>query len=427
MRFNRPMFARKPLLAAALSIVALVLTACGTSPTSSGAAGNSTTLNFMVAEYSAKTAPFWNQTIAGFEKANPGTKVNLQVVGWQQMHDTTTQRIAAGTMPDLLNTAAIWVPEWADAGAIQPVSSTVVPATLQSAFVPTFLTNSATYKGQVWGLPIAGAARGMFYNKDLFTKAGLDPNSPPTTWQALLADAKQIKARTGSYGYAFDAKGVQAFRYFGYFLWNAGGNFFDSSGKAAFNSPQGIQAMQFLVDLAKSGAVPNPVSQQIETLEPLFTAGKVGMLIDGNYLASTIAASGHGMNYGVAQVPVSAPGVSAVTWGVADTLVIGKKANNALVTKFIQYIYQPSVRTTFDTNEGNLPVLKSQATDPAFQDPTTQGFIKLMPSARFDPLNPNYSKMQTLITTAMQQAITGAKGAAAALNDAASQFNKLAS
>jgi multiple sugar transport system substrate-binding protein len=409
-------------------VVALMLVAAlgAVSGCAKASSGSSKTLNFMVAEYSPKTAPFWKQTIADFEKANPGLTVNLQVVGWQQMHDTIAQRISANTMPDLVNTATIWLPEWVKAGAIQPVSTAVVPSSVQDSILPVLLQKGAQYNGKNWGLPIAAAARAMFYNKDLFTKAGLDPNKPPSTWDQMLSDAQQIKAKTGSFGYAFDGKGVQAFRYFGYFLWNNGGDFFDSSGKAAFNSPQGVQALDFLVKLVKSGSTPDPTAMTVADIEPLVNAGKVGSFIDGNYFTAQIASQGHGMTYGVGQVPVSGPSVTPVTWGVTDTLAIGKKADAALVSKFISYIYQPSVRTTFDTNEGLLPLLTSQQHDTAFSDPATQEFIKLLGSARFDPLNPNYSKMQTLLTTAIQQAVKGSQGPAAALDAAAKSFNSLA-
>ena len=83
-------------------------------------------LSFMVAEYSPKTRPFWEAQVASFEAANPGVDVTLEVVNWQQMHDTTVQRIAAGAMPDLVNTATIWLPEWVEAGAIQEVSPELV-------------------------------------------------------------------------------------------------------------------------------------------------------------------------------------------------------------------------------------------------------------------------------------------------------------
>jgi multiple sugar transport system substrate-binding protein len=384
-------------------------------------------ITFMIAEYSTKSAPFWKDVVKAFEKANPGMKVNLRTVNWQQNHDTTAQMIAANTLPDLVNTATIWLPEWVKANAILPVTNDIVPASVQARFVPSLFQNGAEYQGKIWGLPIAAAARGLFYNKDLLKQAGI--SGPPRYWADLTKDATQIQKKTGAFGYAFDGKGVQAFRYFGFFLWNNGGDFFTKSGKAAFNSPQGVQALSYLVRLSKTGAVPDATGLITEDIEPLFLAGRVAMWIDGNFLIPRIGTEGKkDLKYGVAPVPVSRPGVKPVTWGVTDTLIIGKNANVPVVKKFIDFIYQPAVRTKFDTNEGFLPLLKSQVNLPAFtKNPAVRQFVKLLPYSRFDPLNPNYSQMQQLVTVAMQKALKGSASPKAALDAAAKAFNKLAS
>lgn len=387
-----------------------------------GATGD---ISFVVAQYSTKTGPFWEKVVSECEAANPGLNINLEVLGWEQAHDSTAQRIAAGTFPDLLNTATIWVPEWADAGAIQPVSDALVPAAIAADFVPALYEKSALYNGQSWGLPIAAASRGLFYNTDLFTAAGLDPAAPPVTWQEFKDAAVAIHDATGEYGYAFDAKGVTAFRSFGFFLWNNGGDFFTEDGKAAFNSEAGVEALQFLVDLAATGATPDPSGILAEEVGNLFHAGKLGMFIDGNYQIAVTAGKNPDLQYGVTDAPIAAADTPPVTWGVTDTLVIGQNADPARVQAVITCIYQPSVRTEFDVAEGLLPVLQSQAGDPAFADPKVQAFASGLEAARFDPLNPKYSQMQELVKTAMQEAFTGVATPKEALDKAAAAFDAL--
>jgi multiple sugar transport system substrate-binding protein len=388
-----------------------------------GAEDLSGTLSFMVAEYSPKTAPFWQDQVRAFEAKHPGVKVNLEVVGWQQMHETTAQRIAAGNLPDLVNTATIWLPEWVEADAIQEIGPSYVSEKVTSDIVPALLEKGAAYKGKSWGLPIAGAGRGLFYNKKLLSDAGF--SQPPAQWDGFKKAIVAIKDKTGQFGYGFDAKGVQAFRYFGFFLWNAGGDFFNADGTAAFNSEAGAKALRFLVDLAATGAVPNPSGSTIEDLEPMFLAGRLAMVADGNYFATNIKANAKNIDFAVAPMPTSSVEVQPVVWGVTDTLVISKKANPALVKAFIDHIYQTNVRTTFDLNEGFLPLLKSQASAPEFaSDPVASAFIKMFPNARFDPLHPNYSQMQELVKTAVQQALTGTDPKTA-LDEAATAFNGL--
>lgn len=393
----------------------------GTLP-GTGATGD---ISFVVAQYSTKTGPFWENVVAQCEAANPGLNINLEVLGWEQAHDSTAQRIAAGTFPDLLNTATIWVPEWADAGAIQPVSDGLVPADIAADFIPALYEKSALYNGQSWGLPIAAASRGLFYNTDLFTAAGLDPAAPPVTWEELKSAAVAIHDATGEYGYAFDAKGVTAFRSFGFFLWNNGGDFFTADGKAAFNSEAGVGALQFLVDLAATGATPDPSGILAEEVGNLFHAGKLGMFIDGNYQIAVTAGKSPDLQYGVTNAPIATADTPPVTWGVTDTLVIGTNADPARVNAVITCIYQPQVRTEFDVAEGLLPVLQSQAGDPAFADPKVQAFAAGLETARFDPLNPKYSQMQELVKTAMQEAFTGAASPKDALDKAAAAFDAL--
>lgn len=419
---------RVPLVTISLLILALGLSGCGSNnktalPKESANKSLSGTLSFMVAEYSPKTKPFWEKQVASFEAANPGVKVNLEVVGWQAMHDTTAQRIAANTMPDLVNTATIWLPEWVEAGGIQPLTDAMISPKLVADIVPALLEKGASYNGQRWGLPIAAAARLMYYNKDLFAKAGIA--APPKTWDELAATAKAIKAKTNQFGYAFDAKGVQAFRYFGFFLWNNNGDFFDASGKAAFNSPQGVEALDFLATLSKTNAVPDPTGTALEDFEPLFQTGRLGMMIDGNFFSAALAKNVPDLKYGIAPVPTRTGVESPVTWGVTDTLVVGKNAQADLVKAFLDHIYTPATRTEFDKNEGLLPVLRSQASDTAFADANSAQWIASLDVARFDPLNPNYSKMQELLKTAIQEVLKAKKSPQKALDDAATAFNKL--
>jgi multiple sugar transport system substrate-binding protein len=403
-------------------VMALVLAACGSDESGDDGDGLSGELSFMVAEYSPLTAPFWEAQIASFNEEYPNVTVNLEVVGWQQMHDTTANRIAANTFPDLVNTATIWLPEWVEAGALKTVDSSILSDDLRADFIPAVLTKGAEYEGELWGLPIAAAGRAMFVNTALLSAAGLD--EPPANWDDFRTAVAAVHDATGEFGYGFDARGVQAFRYFGFFLWNNGGDFFDADGRAAFNSPQGVEALEFLVELAGTPAVPDPTGTQLDDLQPLFTSGRLAMLVDGNFFVAQIRDTAPDLEYVVAPVPVNA-GADPVTWGVTDTLVIAKDAPSELAKAFIDHIYRTEARTEFDVNEGLLPVLQSQADDPAFADDNSQAWMAMLENARFDPLHPNYSQMQELVKNELQAALIGAKTPQEALDAAAAAFNDL--
>lgn len=406
----------------AAALTSAMLAACGSSGT--GASGK-TTISFEVAEYSTKTVPFWQKIVKQFEAANPKYQVNLSSVGWNQAHDTTVRQIAAKNLPDVVNTATIWLPEWVSSGALQPVTPGMMSPAVRSNFLPALYNDASLYQGKIWGLPIAAATRAMFYNKTLFTKAGLNPDDPPRTWSQLYADAQAIKNKTGNYGFAFEASDVQAFRYFSYFLWNAGGNFYTAGGKAAFDSPAGVQALSLLVKMWKQKLTPNPIADNVTTIEPLFEAGKVGMWIDSSYLTADIPAGGP--SYGVVPVPVATSTTTPVNWGVTDVLVVSKQASAAALKPFLDYIYSPAVQAQFDQNEGFVPLEKSEALLPQFQTATTKQFVKMLGVARFDPMNASYNQLQTILKNAFQSALLGTKSPAAALAAAAQQVDALPS
>jgi multiple sugar transport system substrate-binding protein len=409
-------------------MLAAAVAACApvTAPAGSEATADCAEIDFMAAEYSAGMLDYWQGVADAFEAENPGMTVNIEIINWQQMHDTTAQRIAAGRLPDLVNTATIWLPEWVESGAIQPIDPVITPE-LRERFFQSMLEKGALYNGQNWGLPIAAGVRGLYWNKGLYEQAGLDPEQPPTTWEELYEYATTIHDQTGKFGFSFDGKGVQAFRSFGYFLWNAGGDLLTEDGKAAFNSPEGVEALDFMVRLVQSGAIPDPAGVTIEgDEEPLFIAGEDAMLITGGWLVGLVKEGNPDLQFGVSHVPVKDESITPVNWGVTDTLIMSKDACVPVAAKFIEFMYRPEHRVAFSQEVGDLPVTQDAAQDPAFtEDPITRGFVELLPTARFDPLDPNYSKMQEFLRENLQLAYLGEKTPQQALDDAAAAFDAL--
>jgi multiple sugar transport system substrate-binding protein len=345
-------------------------------------------------------------------------------VGWQQNHDTIVQRLAAGDLPDIANTASMWIPEFVSAGGMQPITNDMISPELRAAFIPGILAHGAEYKGEIWGMPMVAHTRGMFWNKDLFKEAGLDPEKPPQTWAEFRNAVVTIHDKTGKFGYGFDAKGVQAFRYFGIFLWNNGGDYFSADGHAAFNSAEGVEALTFLADLVKSGAVPDPTGTNMEDVEAQFVGGRLGIIIDGAYFVAELRDKAPNIPYGVTTAPIAKAGKPNIVVGVTDALIVSKKAKHDLVSAFFDEAFTLARRTQFDRDEAFLPVLKAQLDLPEFKKEPMINFAKTLPDARWDPLHPNYGQMQELLKVAMQQAFTGTDPKKA-LDDAATAFNAL--
>ena len=135
--------------------------------------------------------------------------------------------------------------------------------------------------GKTYALPINYYTQGLIYNRDLFKKAGLDPDKPPTTWDEVEADAAKISALGGGItGYEDYSGGNTGGWHFASELYSLGGKVVSDDGKkAAFNSDQGKQVLQRLMTMRKDGGIgATPVPKWDAAFPPLAT-GKVGMFI----------------------------------------------------------------------------------------------------------------------------------------------------
>ena len=153
-----------------------------------GGQGKKATITFMAALYSDATTPFWNDFIAAFEKEYPNVKVELDVVNWDNVYQKTTTLISANQEPDVLNTDTIMV-QYADQGLLEPLDG-YMDESFKSEFIPSLLA-SGVYKGKTYGLPLLASVRALFYNKDVFEKAGI---KPPETADDFVKALDQVES-----------------------------------------------------------------------------------------------------------------------------------------------------------------------------------------------------------------------------------------
>jgi multiple sugar transport system substrate-binding protein len=142
----------------------------------------------VAAEYSKEnTAKFWNEFATKY-KAKTGTTLNVQVVSWNDIDQQSSTMIQNGNPPDILNLNAY--ASYAKDGLLYNADE-VLPAAVKSDLIDAFVS-SGTYQGKLYGMPDLSSARALFYNKTLFSRAGIA--APPKTWTEFEADAKKITA-----------------------------------------------------------------------------------------------------------------------------------------------------------------------------------------------------------------------------------------
>jgi len=137
--------------------------------------------------------PIWKATIAEFEAANPGVKVEPVLVARK---DHWTKFVAAAQAKKAPCIVSVDLSTAAYNGYLLPLDKyfNAEPADFRNAWSASMLSASK-WKGELYGLPIWGGTYAEIYNRDLVTKAGLDPAKPPKTWDDYLAWAKKLTGK----------------------------------------------------------------------------------------------------------------------------------------------------------------------------------------------------------------------------------------
>jgi multiple sugar transport system substrate-binding protein len=234
----------------------------------------------------------WLADVASFEKLHPNITIDSKDSFPCDDPNTFNAKLASGQMADvfyLYFTDAAKVIDSGQAADIQQYISTVPHYTdIQPAVRAVFQQNG---NGDVYGLPKSNYSMGLVYNRDLFTKAGLDPNSPPTTWAEVAADAKKISALgNGIVGYGDYSAGNTGGWHFTAEIYSLGGTMVSADGKtAAFNSPQGIAVLDNLKAMRwTDNSMGSKQLLQWADLPTMMASGKLGMYIGAPDNVTTI-------------------------------------------------------------------------------------------------------------------------------------------
>jgi multiple sugar transport system substrate-binding protein len=391
------------------------------SPAAPTAGGGTGEIKFLAMEYDTNTRPFMQKLESAFNKDNPGIKLSIEVVDWDSGKDKLNTLLAAGSPPDLVNVGSRWIPEFVALDAVEPLDS-YVNQELRDRFIPIAL-QGATYQGKLYGVPIAVSARALYLNQGLLNAAGA---KAPQDWDQLVEVAKKIQAPDkGVFGFGMQGNKVETDVYFYYFLWANGGEILSPDGKtAAFNSPEGVAALQFMCDLVNKHKVtePNPTAYDREGLQDQFKAGKLGMMITGPWFWGMLSKQVPDLKYSLAPIPASK---KQVTMAVTDDIIMMKACKDKQAAwKFVEYFYKPELRQEWAQTFGMLPELKSVAeSDFIKNSPQWSKFMELLPTGKFVPLHPRWTSVEDELRTAIQQAFLGQKSPKEALDGAAERVN----
>lgn len=417
--------------------VSLVVLAAAVFTSISLARSTSTiTLNVWTRDYPLDQPSPYHTAAAKFEKLHPGYKIKFLGLDGSVIHQKALLAKAGGPHPDIVQTDTIWLGEFADKGIAENLDSYYANWSGKSDYSASFL-NSSKWKGHYYGAWLNTDVRILLWNKDVFRKAGLDPNKGPKTWAQVVAMGKQIQTKVpGTSGVAIVAAASEDSADYWYpFLWMNGGDILNKSWtKAAFNSPAGVRALQFYVDLVNKYKVTpkDVITQDSGSVEQSFLSGKFGILLSqsgsgygDDKSVKTIAQFKHKIGNGV--LPLC-PGCRPATGSGGWLLTINTASKyKDLDWEFIKLATDGQNNVAFNQAQATVPVhlsifKKYRNGLPGY--PYFEVVAATYPHTHFRPWVPAYTTFVPYIYTAIEKAVAGQATAKQALDGAAAKTNK---
>lgn len=378
--------------------------------------GEGASFSFLAAQYSNATPDYWKDLVSEFRKENPDIKVDLEIIGWDQLLRQVNTKVTTGQAPNLLNLNSY--ASYAADDLLLP-SEDVISSELKDNFYPNFY-DASKVEDTAYGIPFIASIRNLYYNQEIFDKVGI--KEPPKTWDELLQTAQAIQEEVGITGFGVPMTEFEGQAYFSYFIWGNGGDW-QRDGQWVFNSPENVEGLQFLVDLINKHKVtnPDPTSINRDELQKVFGAGEIGMMITANFFPTILKEEAPDLDWALGPIPVN-EGVSEFSLGVEDFLMVFNNTENPeAVGKFLDFFFQGKNGENYEkflNQEGMLPVLEPVGETMSGKDELTAQFIEQIPKAKFYPLSePKFDVIRVDVVKACQKAITGEMSSKAALDE----------
>ncbi|EIC82629.1 sn-glycerol-3-phosphate ABC transporter substrate-binding protein UgpB [Serratia sp. M24T3] len=341
--------------------------------------------------------PFWhsmdgelgkevNSLADRFNQTHPDVKIVPVYKGkYDQNLAAGIAAYRTGNAPAILQVYEVGTATMMASKAIKPVYQVFADAGLKedvSQFVPTVSGYYSDSQGRLLSQPFNSSTPVLYYNKDAFKKAGLNPDQPPKTWQELEQDTAKLKEAGMKCGYASGWQGWIQIENFS--AWHGlpvatKNNGFDGTDAVLeFNKPEQIKHIQFLEDMNKKGEF-TYFGRQDESTAKFYngdcamTTASSGSLADIRQYAK--------FNYGVGMMPydadVKGAPQNAIIGGASLWVMKGKDdATYKGVAEFLQFLTTPAIAAEWHQKTGYLPV-----TTAAYELTRQQGFYDKNPGS----------------------------------------------
>jgi multiple sugar transport system substrate-binding protein len=294
----------------------------------------------------SKPAAFaaFDDQVKQFEKANPNVTVTPEEYEWTG--PTFAAQLAGGTLPDVFTIPFTDGKTLIENGQLADISAEVKELPYVDKLNPKVLAAAQDADGKIFGLPTAAYGSALHYNRALFTKAGLNPDKPPTTWDEVRADAKAISEKTGMAGYMMMTQANTGGWQLTTATYARGGSMETKKGDtvtATLDNPQTVKALEFLKTMRWSdNSLGSNFLYDWGSINQAFGAGQIGMYTSGSDIYTNLVQSQNmdPKDYGMTVIPNSGSNGGTLGGGtIAAVNVKATAAKKAAAVKWIDFYY----------------------------------------------------------------------------------------
>lgn len=407
------------------TVMVISMTACGGSSDKKaekeegGSKDGKTELTLLRLGDLTKAEPIFKPVVESFEQENPGVKVNFEAMAWAEATTKLKLLGAQGDLPDVTftNIANGW--DLASEGYLMDLSDMLASDETMSAELPQSVIDIATTEdGKMYWVPAATGAFGLWYNKDLFKQAGLDPETPPKTVEDMVSYAKTITEKTGVPGLGWGISATEDFAnvvesfyssYTGTDIWSDKDKCFTFE-KDDKNRKLFAEALDELAAITNDYGITqaNVIEYNPYAIRTLFRDGEVGMYLDGVWAVKELLDElnkGEESKFNTGLFPEGPAGSHPIMgcdgWAIPEAC-----KNKDEAWKLIQHLMSSDNQTRHASQWGLLPILESEKGKEEFSGEYWNALVEQEQTVASRPKDKNVAMIEQAVADGAQAAAT---------------------
>ncbi len=373
--------------------------------------------------------------VADFSKEDPGQKIDpISMGSYTALSQKLMASVAAGNEPLLAQSYEAWTSQLLEKDAVKPFGDYIAQmddTNYLSDFFPVMLAECSR-KGKLTSMPFNKSVPVYYYNKDLFVKAGLDPERFPATWDQFIEAAKKLTLDSNhdgtpeQWGTAFPTGAAWMFQCL---VLQNGGEIFSADGReVVFDSPEGIEALQYLVDLIykhKVAFLTTGFEHQND-----FLSGRVAMIQSSSASLAYMSLQKIPFNMGIAPLPMKKRRAVVLS---GTNIIMFRKPKEDLMSRgwgLVKWMMEPANTARWSAETSYLPVRRSALNEKILKEkfvryPGLESAYSQLEYAYPEPNEVIWNIGRSIMDEdGLQPALKGFKTPAEALHKAAKKINQ---